>query len=663
MKNFYSLFLKTKTLNIFALVILCILFYQKAYAQPTANAGPNQTICFGSSITIGGAPTATGANPPFTYSWSPSSGLSSTTVSNPIASPSVTTTYTVTVTDALSFTSGSAVTVTVNSLPNANPSSNSPTCDGGVISLMAASVAGGTYSWAGPNGFTATMQNPTINPATTLASGTYTLTVTAMGCSNVNSTNVMVNAIPTSTISSSTNVTCNGLANGSATVSASGGTAPYLYYWDDALNQTTTTATGLIAGNYIAYVSDANGCNTQSAITILEPTALSLSVPSSTSVCFGDSTTINTTVTGGTTPYSYTWDEGGVYYYTPSITIAPSTGTSFTLTITDANGCTANGNPSVAVNPLTDISGYIGYSAGAFINGGTVVLYEHQSTFVSFDTTQTTLIDGSGLYNFSSVPTGDYIVKAFPFASFPDVNPTYLGDVYLWDFATIVNHGCITNNNGNNIQMIEPPAISGPGVLSGTITEGPGFQRLDGDPIPGIDVKLGRNPGGQLVTNTQTNPFGQFTFNNIPVNIPGEYYTIYVDIPGLGRDSLYNITVDASNYIYNQLDHGVDSNSVYPIYPIVTNINNASKINNSKFEIYPNPSKKIFNVSYSLSNDSDVMLEVYNVLGIKEKTIINTKQQAVDYSFVLDEELASGVYFINLSVNNKNNIIRIIKTE
>ena len=649
----------TSKIFIFLLFIICS---TNAFAQPTANAGIDQTICLGSSTSIGGSPTATGGTPGYTYSWSPTIGLSSATVSNPVASPSVTTTYTVTVYDALAFTGIDVVTVTVNSLPNAVATSSISTCDGGVISLFGANAAGATYSWVGPNAYSSSVQNPVITPVTLLATGTYTLTVTAMGCSNTDTTFATVNPTPSSTMGSVVNVTCNGLSDGSATVSPTGGTAPYLYFWDDALNQTTATATGLAAGNYIAYVSDANGCNTQSSVTITQPPAMNVNLFSPT-ICLGDSATLNPTVTGGVPPYTYIWDEGGTYYYTPSITLSPSTGTSFTLTITDANGCYSNANPSITVNSLTDIGGYIGYSAGSFNNGGTIVLYKYEPLFVSFDTIQTTLIDGSGLYYFNSVPANNYIIKAFPFGSFPDVVPTYLGDTYLWENATILNHGCVSNNIGNNIQMLEPPLLSGPGVLSGVISEGPGFQRLEGDPIPGIDIKLGRNPGGQLVTNTQTNAAGQFTFNNIPVNIPGEYYTIYVDMPGLMRDSVYNITVDATNYIFTQLDHKVDSNSVYPIYPVVTSISNTDLVKENKFIVYPNPFRDDVTVTYSLHENAEVKLEIYNLLGVKEQSIVNTKQLPGDYKFTLDNDLNSGVYFISLTINGKTSSQRIIKTK
>ncbi len=641
----------------FLLFIICS---TNAFAQPTASAGANQTICLGASATIGGSPSATGGTPPYTYSWIPTSGLSSTTVANPVASPGTTTTYTLTVTDALLQTSGAAVTVTVNPLPNAVATSSISTCDGGVISLFGANAAGATYSWVGPNAYSSSVQNPVITPVTLLATGTYTLTVTAMGCSNTDTTYATVNPTPSSTMGSVVNVTCNGLSDGSATISVSGGTAPYLYFWDDALNQTTATATGLAAGNYIAYVSDANGCNTQSAVTITQPATLVATSTNLQTICLYDSVNLASSATGGVLPYTYSWNSGQT---TPSIIVSPLVTVTYTVIITDANGCVASSYSPVVVNSFTDIMGSVSYSGGPLINGGIAILYNYSSSSMAFDTAQGNVINSTGDFTFSSVQNGSYLIKIFGDTTlYPGIVPTYYNYEYLWNSAIVINHGCISNTTAN-ITMVEGIPLIGPGMITGNIAEGPGFQRLEGDPIPGIDIKLGRNPGGQLVTNTQTNAAGQFTFNNIPVNIPGEYYTIYVDMPGLMRDSVYNIVVDATNYIYSQLDHKVDSNSVYPIYPVVTSISNTDLAKENKINVYPNPFRDDVTVTYSLYENAEVKLEIYNLLGVKEQSIVNTKQLPGDYKFTLDNDLNSGVYFISLTINGKSSSQRIIKID
>lgn len=655
-KNYFT----TKAFKAFVVLGLSICTFN--LRSQTADAGLDQTICEGASVTIGGSPTASGGLAPYTYSWTPATGLSSSTVANPVASPTVTTTYTVTITDANSTSTSDVVTVTVNPLPSSvTANSNTPVCEGSQLFLSGSAAGGLTFNWTGPNGFSATTQNPQINPVSLAAAGTYTFTaVSAQGCASSANTVVVVSALPTVTITGITDVTCNGLSDGSATATASGGVPPYVYSWSPS-TATTQTATNLSAGTHTVFVTDANGCSSQTNTIINEPTAVTINVFSPT-VCLGDSATITPIVNGGVPPYSYVWDQGGTFYYTPTLTLAPVSSVTFTLSVTDANGCYAYDYPGITVSPLTDMYGTIDYSGGALINGGTAVLFNWYANSMAFDTAQTTTINSSGTYYFSPVPSGNYLIKIFPDTLlYPTTVPTYFGDQYLWTLAQVKNHGCVDVDTAN-IFMVEGVAGVGPGMLQGTILEGPGFSRLEGDPIPGIDIKLGRNPGGALVASTTTNASGQFTFDNVDINNVGEYYTIYVDLPGRDRDSTYNVTVTATNTTFNQLDHAVDSNSVYPIHPVTTSISNIDLAKENQFAVYPNPFNTSTTVAYTLHSSSSVKLEVYNVLGEKVQTVVNGTQAAAEFKYNLNN-LNPGVYFVSLTINGKNSTQRIIKMD
>lgn len=662
MKKFLSINITTTVMKTIVIMVLLIGSLSNVQSQ-TADAGLDQTICEGSPITIGGSPTASGGLAPYTYSWTPSTGLSSPTVANPIANPTVTTTYTVTVIDANATVTSDVITVTVNPLPSSvTANSNTPVCDGSQLFLSGSAAGGATFSWSGPNGFTSTLQNAQINPVSTLAAGTYTFTaVSAFGCATSATTNVFVSAMPVVTVSTTTNVTCNGLSDGTATANATGGVGPYTFSWSPSSN-TTQIAVGLAAGAYTVYATDLNGCSSLANTTITEPTAINLSAPYPTA-CLGDSTLINSSISGGIPPYTYVWDQGGFYYYTPSINIAPASSVTFTLTATDANGCTAYTYTGLTVNPLKDIDGTIDYSGGALINGGTAVLFNWYPNFTIFDTVQTYPINAAGAYIFSAVSSGNYLIKIFPDTLlYPSTVPTYFGDQYLWTLAQVKNHGCVTNDTAN-IFMVEGVTGVGPGMLQGTVLEGPGFGRLEGDPIPGIDIKLGRNPGGALVAQTTTNASGQFTFDNIDVNAAGEYYTVYVDLPGRERDSTYNVTITATDTTFNQLDYAVDSNSVYPLNPVNVGISNSDLAKENKFNVYPNPFKGTTTVAYTLNTDADVRLDVYNVLGVKVQSIVNTNQQKGEFNYNLDTNFNSGIYFVSLTINGKTSTQRVIKMD
>ncbi|MBU0567281.1 choice-of-anchor D domain-containing protein [bacterium] len=168
--------------------------------MPTADAGSDKTICAGSSAQIGGSPTASGGTSPYSYSWSPTTGLSSSSAANPTASPTTSTSYAVTVTDANGCQNSDQVTVTVNPCDTsctvtANAGADDTICPGTCTSLNG-QVSGGTppytYSWSPTTGLSnLNIANPNACPTTT---ATYTLTVTdSNGCTDDDQVVVTVN--------------------------------------------------------------------------------------------------------------------------------------------------------------------------------------------------------------------------------------------------------------------------------------------------------------------------------------------------------------------------------------------------------------------------------------------------------------------------------------
>jgi gliding motility-associated-like protein len=135
---------------------------------------------------------------PLTYVWSPSPGGGQGTTTATGLSAGVS--YTCTVSDTYACIPDTSATITIpgNPIPTTIASSNAPICGGVDLNLMASNsgVSGSTYAWTGPNGFTSNVQNPIINAASTAASGTYTVTVTANGCSSFSTVNVVVNPVP-----------------------------------------------------------------------------------------------------------------------------------------------------------------------------------------------------------------------------------------------------------------------------------------------------------------------------------------------------------------------------------------------------------------------------------------------------------------------------------
>lgn len=139
--------------------------------------------------------------------------------------------------------------------------------------------------------------------------------------------------------SSSTNATCNGVADGTASIVVSGGITPYSYIWDDG--QTTATAVGLAPGTYGVTVTDALGSEFVELFMIEEPDAIEFTSSDNTTVYDGYAPASCATleianVQGGTAPYTYEWSTGET---TTSIEVCPEESTLYTITVTDANGC------------------------------------------------------------------------------------------------------------------------------------------------------------------------------------------------------------------------------------------------------------------------------------------------------------------------------------
>lgn len=139
-------------------------------------------------------------------------------------------------------------------------------------------------------------------------------------------------------VASTTPVSCNGLSDGSATVTATGGIPPYSYSWS-AGSSSTATNNSLPAGRHTVTVSDSRGCQVPKYVTIKEPDALSVSINQNSNSC---GTSLTATPTGGTGPFSYAWSNGASG---ASIQNVP-TG-SYTLTVTDNGNCTATASATV----------------------------------------------------------------------------------------------------------------------------------------------------------------------------------------------------------------------------------------------------------------------------------------------------------------------------
>jgi gliding motility-associated-like protein len=326
-----------------------------ACTSPTASS--NSPVCTGSTINL-----STISSTSATYSWTGPGGFTSS-AQNPtragattamagtytcviaIAGPSPACAYTVT------------TTVVVNTTPaTPSPSSNTPVCTGNTINLSTAAVAGATYSWTGPSSFSSSLQNPSRANATTAMAGTYSVTVTANGCTSaVGTTNVVVNTTPATPSPSSNTPVCTGNTINLSTAAVAGAT----YSWtgpsafsSSVQNPSRTNATAAMAGTYSVTVT-ANGCTSAVGTTavVVNNTPATPAPSSNTPVCTSNTINLSTAAVAGAT---YSWTGPNSFassVQNPAITNATAAmaGT-YSVTVT-ANGCTsAVGTTAVVVN-------------------------------------------------------------------------------------------------------------------------------------------------------------------------------------------------------------------------------------------------------------------------------------------------------------------------
>ncbi len=395
------------------------------------------------------------------YSWSPATGLSATNIASPIASPSTTTTYTVTITKG-DCTRSFSRTVTVNSM-SLSAVTTRPLCHGQNNGAINLSIAGGTppfaFAWSGPNGSTFSTEDLVNIPA-----GTYTITVTdAMGCVrtqsfNLTSPSVLSASTTTTMLTYGQNIACHGTSTGNIGLNVTGGTAPYSYAWTGPANFSSTgqNLSNVPAGDYLVTVTDANGCTTTASRSLTQPPQLLITFDGISHVtCNGaNDGSATAVVTGGIPPYSYSWNTS------PVQTLATSTGLGAgtrTVTITDGYGCATTGSV-VITQPNTLSAGTQNVSHILECQGG------------SMDQGSATAVASGG------TPPYTYAWNTTPPQSGPTAGFT-VGGTYT---ATITDaNGCMAGTSVNiaqpgisAIEMIAQTDVLCAGANTGSITVG-----------------------------------------------------------------------------------------------------------------------------------------------------------------------------------------------
>ena len=244
----------------------------------------------------------------------------------------------------------------------------------GKIRLTALNTVG-PYSFEWSTGVQNTGMTSNVDSVSQVAAGTYSCIVTnGNGCfvtgGGAGTSLQGIYVYSTSPIVATSTATASNCFDGTATVIATGGTAPYTYVWNTVPVQFTNTATGLSPGYVICNITDAIGCTRQQYVSIpAGPNFLQATSSISQAVCGVSPGAINMTVTGGVTPYSYNWSNGST---TQDLTGIPAG--SYSVVITDGQGCSLTAYKYVPEYSTVQATISSSYPDCSIANGSATVL-------------------------------------------------------------------------------------------------------------------------------------------------------------------------------------------------------------------------------------------------------------------------------------------------
>ena len=563
-----------------------------AATAPTANAGADVVLnCTTTTATLG-----TSAIIGNTYSWSPSVGLSSATIAQPIANAAGS--YTLIVTNTVNgCTATDAVLVSSNiTAPTANAGADVVlNCTTTTAPLGTTAVSGNTYSWSPSVGLSAaTIAQPVAN-----AAGTYTLTVvnTANGCSATDAVMVSSNiTVPTANAGGDVVLTCSVTSATIGTTSVSGNT----YSWSPSVGLSAATIAQPVAnaaGTYtLTVVNTVNGCTATDAVLVSPCIELSI-VITDPCICMnnetiGDNTgnsgqfEVNLDIFGGSGPYAVVFTSNA-YVFNPSNTINNAAnlsslsaeadgstnvhvkfyeGTTYNVTVTDALGATYT---------LTGLGGctYPSVNAGAdatTCSGGSVTL---NAIATDYNTLAWSNGAATTLTTVTAAATTNYTIVA-----------TNALGCDVQDAVTVVVNCTYTNVSGT---VFGTEDANGNGVLDAD-------EDIDGNgvldvnfPLAGVTVTLTAPDGTQ--TQTTTNAAGNYIFTQVPA------------------DAVLDYSVSATGVIYSPLSAGGNIISIF-------NLSVAGSTGNNYLLTYTQL-LALHIVSFDLEGDCNTTQLIWNVVN------------------------------------------------
>ncbi|MBM3410299.1 MAG: hypothetical protein FJY18_01530, partial [Bacteroidetes bacterium] len=419
------------------------------FPSAVVSAGSDAVICSGSSTNL----SASGA---VQYLWSPATGLSSIVVSNPVASPLITTSYIVTGISVTGCITRDTVIVTVNPRPTIQLADTVVTyCGSGAGALLEASGAI-SYVWSPVTGLSdANISSPVATPATTTV---YTVTGTdANGCTNTATVRVFVPRVN----AGSNRIICSGASTTLSTTYTGSGLG-LLYQWTPATGLSSAFVANPVASPmqstlYTVTVTDPSGCAVSSSVTVIVNPSPTVDAGLNVAIAPTQSIQLTGSVSGGASPVSILWTPSSGLSATGILNpvATPSVTTMYYLTATGSNGCSRTDSVLVTVDPNlsgSNISGRLVYRnvARTGISQGAISLDTSSVVQSSIN------VGSNGAYLFQFLADRTYSLRA-------TVNRS-AGGITSADAQLINNY--LANPNLMNGIAIQAADVDGNGVVN-----------------------------------------------------------------------------------------------------------------------------------------------------------------------------------------------------
>ena len=380
----------------------------------TVTAWGDTSICVGASSALLNVTVNNSTNTPFTYDWSPATDLSHTNIRTPLATPTQTTTYSVTVTDTEGCSASDDVTVAIDTL-DIFLGNDTTICILDSVLLDASYPSLDGLQWLWSDGSTDT---------TYLAPGTGVYWVRVIdACGNIDSDTITVTESFTNVLTTMnmTPVTCYDGNDGSAAVSVIQGTAPFTYQWNIS-SMTTDSITGIMSDIHKVTVTDDNQCKNINQIFVSQPSEI---IPTATlidsALCYADASgSAYISAIGGVGAYAYAW--GTIPSQTTPIAINLIGPATYTVSVTDANQCVKIDTISIpAPLPITLFPSSDGTKcfqesdaeASVIANGGTPDYFYQWDGNAANQTTATASNLASGTYQMTVTDANGCLESTF----------------------------------------------------------------------------------------------------------------------------------------------------------------------------------------------------------------------------------------------------------